>query len=894
MPPTILPITVSALHDILKWSESRPPWQRDALRRIISQQTLEATDIDELDRICRSKRDADTSKEQKIVLQPLAAGHLPPAPGAVSSVTLVSVGNFHHVNRLPSNQVLTFGSAPGLTIVYGDNGSGKSGYARVVKKACRTRGAPPVIKPNAFQPGPKAPATADIVFQVSGNGHTFNWTDGATSDPRLANVFVFDASTASHYLQEDGPAAFTPHGLDVLPKLSKTCDAVSERLQKDIDNLNADITAAAKNWKYVVHTQVGKLISSLSSTTKTLDVEQLAVLSAEDSQRLRDLNEALKSDPKQKAKVTRASAGRLRAFAMKIVAMSRELSSEQCLALHKAIEDAVTTEAAAKAFATGTFDESYLAATGSDLWRTLFDAARSYSASEAYKEQEFPVTQDGARCVLCQQTLDSEGRNRLQAFDAFCKDTSQQRANESAKRLAESATRVNLLQPLTAEHANVEADLSITSPELKATIDSFVKQCDSMLTTVKSSLASRIWTNPGSLPSSPESVITAAATVLDKRAEMEESADDPVARTKLTSDRDELAAKEWLAGVKDDVLSQIGRHQRVSLLKTCQKDTSTRAITEKNAELTKLIVTDAFCKRFQDEVAILGLRTISVKMEDIKGKKGETRFGLRLEGASDQKVHEIASEGEQRCIALAAFLAELSQASHHSALLFDDPVSSLDHWYHHKIAERLVTEAASRQVIVFTHSTSFLHDIQRAATDANLEPHILHLEWDGGVPGQCCEGLPWDWKTAKDRFDKLEKKQRELRDNWNPMPNEDNVQEMRRAYSWLRATLERIVEKEVFSDVVFRFRLYIDVKKLHGVVGFTSQECSDIQKLMQKCHDVTEAHDPSAGKHASIPDPAEFLKDINDTQAVVDLIQKRKKAQAAKIAPPSAQATTGS
>src|SRR2546421_7570848 len=105
MPPHILPIAISALHAILKWSDKRPDWQRDALRRIISKEKLENKDIDELERFCRSKHNADTSTEPHLTLQPLAACHLPPAPGAVSSVTLVSVGNLHYVNRLPSNQV---------------------------------------------------------------------------------------------------------------------------------------------------------------------------------------------------------------------------------------------------------------------------------------------------------------------------------------------------------------------------------------------------------------------------------------------------------------------------------------------------------------------------------------------------------------------------------------------------------------------------------------------------------------------------------------------------------------------------------------------------------------------------------------------------------------------
>lgn len=879
MSPQILPLTVSALHDILKWSENLPDWQRDALRRIVSQESVGDEDVMELYSICRSKHGLGTPEEAVVTFQPLAAAHLPPEPGAASSVVLVSVGKCQHVNRLPSDQVLKFGAAPGLTIVFGDNGSGKSGYTRVVKKACRTRGIPPAIRPNVFKPRPTSAASAEIVFQAAGADRQHTWTDGAATEPRLTNVFVFDATTASNYLNEDGPACFTPHGLDVLPKLSKLCDEIRTKLQCGISSLEGEIAAIAKNWRFPESTAVGKLILSLAASTKLADIDTLATFTADDAKRLRELNEALKSDPKLKAKETRASATRLRTFALGIAAVAKELSPEQYLAMQKVVENATSTEAAAKAFATGTFDTTYLTGTGSDLWWSLFEAARKFSVEQAYPEQEFPVTSEEARCLLCQQSLDSAGRERLEAFDRFCRDTSQKQANDAVIRLNDVIEKVTLLGTVANEYAKIEADLAAFPDEQITAISTFVTKCNEALLSVKSSLADRAWTDPGKLPSSPAESINSMATALEKRAEMEGSADDPAARAKLFSEQDELEAKEWLNGVKDDVLAQVTRHKQMAKFKKCQKDTNTSAITKKSIELTKQIVTDAFCKRFQDEANALGLCTLSVKLEEIKGKKGETRFGLRLEGASEHKVHEIASEGEQRCIALAAFLAELSQSSHRSSLVFDDPVSSLDHWHHQRIAERLAKEAETRQVIVFTHSTSFLHELQQASSDSTLEPFILHLEWSGGFPGKCREGLPWDWKSAKDRFDKLEKLQRELRAQWNPNPNDENIQDMRRAYSWLRATLERIVEKEVFSDVVLRFRAYIKVQLLDGVVGFSAEECAIIQQLMNRCHGVTEAHDPPPGKHAAIPDPTDLLTDIEATKTVVKLINKRKNAK---------------
>jgi hypothetical protein len=75
----------------------------------------------------------------------------------------------------------------------------------------------------------------------------------------------------------------------------------------------------------------------------------------------------------------------------------------------------------------------------------------------------------------------------------------------------------------------------------------------------------------------------------------------------------------------------------------------------------------------------------------------------------------IFSARVSRCVALAAFLAELVTSKRHSGIVFDDPMSSLDHTHRRAIAARLVEEAAHRQVIVFTHDLAFLFELRREA-----------------------------------------------------------------------------------------------------------------------------------------------------------------------------------
>ena len=75
---------------------------------------------------------------------------------------------------------------------------------------------------------------------------------------------------------------------------------------------------------------------------------------------------------------------------------------------------------------------------------------------------------------------------------------------------------------------------------------------------------------------------------------MEESADDPATREKLTSERDDLAARECLAGVKADVVEQIGRYRRIASVELCKKDTDTHQITAKNTSW-RSATSFAFC-----------------------------------------------------------------------------------------------------------------------------------------------------------------------------------------------------------------------------------------------------------------------------------------------------------
>jgi hypothetical protein len=324
-------------------------------------------------------------------------------------------------------------------------------------------------------------------------------------------------------------------------------------------------------------------------------------------------------------------------------------------------------------------------------------------------------------------------------------------------------------------------------------------------------------------------------------------------------------------------------HVKAKLV-ACKDGLRTKPISDKAKEFASQAVTAALRDALNAEFQTLGIGHVKVKLSE-RVEQGKLKHKLVLAIPTAKRLDEILSEGEQRAIAIGSFLAELHLAGHKGGIVFDDPVSSLDHHWRKNVARRLVKEAKERQVIVLTHDTTFLGELRDQIEQQDVDFLMHHLEWMNECPGHVLAGLPWEHKSYKERIDKHEKDQRALSGNWPAYPNERDRTEMRLQYSELRATIERVIQDVVFNGVVQRYRDWIHVGNLGGVVGFTAAEHGEIARLYKACCDVVQAHDPASAKNAPVPDAKQLGKDIEDLKAVVEAIRTRRKQAAGTNAP---------
>ena len=258
---------MNVLEEILSWSVSRPSWQRDALRRLVINGDLDDEDIDELAELLKGAYGLVEIADPI----PLEASHIPERIEAGQPVSLTSI--FHHkgVNALAQDQTLKFG--PGLTLVYGDNAAGKTGYIRILKSACRARGQEPILGNVTSGTSPHSPVVS-IKYKIGENSEDNEWS-GDGEDEYISRVSVFDTQSASVYLTEKTDVAFRPFGLDLFDKLVRICHAVRGKLEVEQRALSQDGLVELKS-KVPPNTETFKLLSNVTSLTRPDSVNRLA------------------------------------------------------------------------------------------------------------------------------------------------------------------------------------------------------------------------------------------------------------------------------------------------------------------------------------------------------------------------------------------------------------------------------------------------------------------------------------------------------------------------------------------------------------------------------------------------------------------------------------------
>ncbi|WP_237504557.1 AAA family ATPase [Pseudomonas syringae] len=618
--------------EVLAWSEKLPPWRSDALRRLCVQGEWSDQDLVEI--LDLAKQHHGVRSTFLPVPQPVlfAANHFPAEANRDHTVVLQSLHSLTNVGRIPNSEVLNF-QPHGLTIVYGGNGTGKSGYARVLKQACRAR-SPGAVYANAYAADYlQLIPSAAIDFVLDGTTEQTTWSSQRDNVPRpeLRGISVFDGDCARHYLQSREAANFQPSALTYLQQLANGLNqALRPMLQAEITGLATDTTPFSV---IPSDTDAGRALHPIGPTTDLTRARELAML-AEDEQaeRVRLPQEISEADPTARASLLDNAATRVDELGNLIAKVAGVVSDEAINAkrqAHQAVVEAEKAEHAASAILQAGDATQLLPGTGHGVWALLFNAAREYSSSTAYPGQAFPVTCDDAVCVLCQQELSPEAQERLQRFDHYIRD----RAAETAQ-----AAR-NAWQQIVREVAPASVDFTVSPnmveslrarvPALPDDIQIFQDDLIARLQWLKTAVVTGVWQDcPGYRGANPLTSITHAAEAVRVEAGRLRASMDAGALAAKKLRLKELEARQLLSEHIEAIARVIDNLDHRSRLQNCLNDVAaTRPISVLAGKLTRTYISETLAGRMNEELTRLELRHVEAAVTSA-GDAGAVRLGM--------------------------------------------------------------------------------------------------------------------------------------------------------------------------------------------------------------------------------------------------------------------------
>lgn len=166
------------------------------------------------------------------------------------------------------------------------------------------------------------------------------------------------------------------------------------------------------------------------------------------------------------------------------------------------------------------------------------------------------------------------------------------------------------------------------------------------------------WDEIPRLSDDPQPSLAEIINRLLEQANAFDATADETLKAAMASERAELDARRRLAEVKDAVLEAMAKHEFCRKLEVCINGMETRGISRKSTELSRTTASEELADALNAELKLLKVHNLSVVMKP-ESPGGKTQFKLTLQLPGGGTPAAILSEGEQRAIAIASFMAEI-------------------------------------------------------------------------------------------------------------------------------------------------------------------------------------------------------------------------------------------
>jgi recombinational DNA repair ATPase RecF len=848
--PTPL-LNQSARQRLIDWANQQDAWVRAIVGEVISTRRDMSSDS------------LSVVRDAYLVEKKLADGEAPEASllgdtngngDAAEPLRISELRECAGVNALAREQEIKFN--PRMTVLFGENAAGKTGYVRVLKLLANVRGAQAII-PDIHRPSSRATPEAVVKYSLGGTSGELAW-HGEKGVAPFTRITVFDSPAVALHLEENVTYVFTPADLALFGYAHAAIEGVRALLQRDMtDRLpkqNPFLTAFSRG------TDIYPRIEALSASTNLSELERLAAVNDAEKTDLDSLKVNVEA-------LTSASSGnqaemlRNRATVLhNLITLCGSLHAFDTRAFTEAVDAEQSARTAQTTSAAAVFGGGLLPDPMRPAWQRFLEAAEEYLAASgqaAYPEKD-------EVCIYCHQALDNAARSLIGSYREYA-------SGAIATAVVTATSVVTTLQsPIIGPTVTAAIEgLRATLPALAEGehVPDWVGEGKSLLAQVETLVevvAER---------KKPVSAGTALSDTLLARlrvalAEVETAIrgleGDATQRSKLLIEQRgkvaQIEARLRLAQLLPDIRAYVEQAAWADRLKTLlgRFQGLLTGLTSVSKLASEDVLNRDFERVFYEECKTLRAPNVTL---DFPGRRGHAARTKKVAG--DHSLSDILSEGEQKVIAIADFLAETSLRGGPAPVVFDDPVNSFDYRRVREIAKRIAALSAEHQVIVFTHDIWFTSELLSEFEHLPSECTYYQVVEDGGVKGIVS-------RASHPRLDNVTSVRKRINAAIQDAvggTDDDRQHRIDAAYSEVRTWCETVVESVLLNRVTQRHQPNVAMQNLSAIkVGQLQTTIDVIYPIWEKANRYTTAHSQPLGTLGVRPSISELKQDWTDLQ----------------------------
>lgn len=711
-------------------------------------------------------------------------------------LTLVRLSEVRGVNALVQGAVIE--PHEGLTILYGENGTGKTGYSRIFKALADSRTADEILG-NIDDDGDEE-QSAKVDFTVGDNADTLDWTGDRGVSP-FTRMSIFDSPCVSAHVDEDLDYVYVPAALALFNHAIAAIQSVGTQIDSAISALGSG--GAGLLSRFQRGSTAYPLIEALGASTDLSQLRDKAAVDEDADERLDGLTQTVAALRANTTGAQLTARKREQRVLQQAVEAAAELLDFDANLYNSKLSRRSELARDYETFRTELFAVADLPADPDESWNAFVEAGDVYR-----RHLESVDAHDADRCLYCRQNLTDPARDLLAKYATYLEDKISTDLRAIDSDIAETEQQIRLIQNAEVVGFIDEYKDSEERPGCFADVNSIEQVRISVIAEIDASTAVPVDLST-SIPeaktrteaelSAAEGDISALGEQAQNRAETLE-----IKQKELLELKDAVElAKSWSV-----VEMEVKNAKEADQLRTLKRPLPqlARAVTELAKTASDQLINQSFDSLFIEECE--ALRAPALKLQFV-GREGKAQRRKVLSGR--HKPSKVLSEGEQKVLALADFLAEARLAGITAPVIFDDPVSSLDHRRVKEVAQRIARLAEDNQVIVFTHDILFATTLLGLFEKSKRCNYFQVTDEEGKGKIAAATGPRWDTLSGIKRklngtIQAAHQQEGEARDAL-----------VRVGYGWIRSWCEVFTETELLQGVTQRYQPNVGMTRLANI-----------------------------------------------------------------------------